>query len=423
MDDVTERSEVELIDIDLDWPGSVDDHAIAPTSTSKRRNRLRFDPRWLILVAVIGYVGWIISSSVGEETPDDDATPDPAATVPVSSEPEETVTLADDQVSLAGDPSLDLAAAIDEVSTLNYVTAYVEMQHVPNSTNVFAQATKFDAVPGGFRFGYIGVDGRAVVIDTSNGEWRSVVDEVPFASDSGFAVLPDGSGVLGLDAAGGGEALRVATDFSVVRRHTGDLLGIRETEAGIEFGPVGDPDAWSTLPAGAEYRIEPSVGVFIAPRSGGIYELTATGTEYVSPFEVISSNGSRWIERRRVPGPDEYWIVDRSGDSWPIDREVIEVRDGLSISPDGAWVFATGGFVDQETPEPVFLGIETGTIVQVDGGADGLTPVWAPDSSFVAEHDPTRSCIWLSFTSGLNGCIVLDRLNVPALEASALVIY
>ena len=72
---------------------------------------------------------------------------------------------------------------------------------------------------------------------------------------------------------------------------------------------------------------------------------------------------------------------------------------------------------------PAFWGVETGEIVQVESRADRLTPVWAPDSSFVAELDPTRNCIWLNFVSGRNGCIVLDQLNVPALEASALVVY
>lgn len=426
----SERRDVELIDIDLDWPTSAPAvEGAQPTRASDGRAGWRTlltpDPRWLILVAVVAYVGWFVTS--GDDA-DEAVDPVESAAPTTSLATTETLELDDDRVALAGDPSLDLAAAIDDIAPIDYQSAYLEMQVNPNGVDVFAVVKQFDTIPGGFRFGYIGVDGEPVVIDTSTGELRSVnANDLPYSAERaatpefGLAVLNDGAGVIGLDPFRPNAAWRITSDFSVVRRHTGDLLGVQETAAGVEYGPVDDRDAWSTLPAGAEFWIEPAVGVFLTPESGGVFELTPDGVESVTPFEMIATNGTRWIEVRRVAGPDEFWVVDNSGEEWPIDRDNIDVQGELSISPDGAWVFAANGLVDSDFP--AFWGVETGEIIEVESRADRLTPVWAPDSSFVAELDPTRNCIWINFITALNGCIVLDKLNVPALEASALVVY
>ncbi|MEM9464418.1 MAG: hypothetical protein AAGA90_03550 [Actinomycetota bacterium] len=420
MGDAVEENEVELIDIDLDWhaPSPLASSADASTGSGRRRPRLTFDPRWLILLAVVVYVGWFITSG-GDDEPAIEPVPAPVPTT--TGAPAETVTIDDDRVALVGDPSLDLAAAIEELTVADYETSYLEMQVNPNGVDVFAVVKEFVNVPGGFRFGYIGADGRPVVIDTSTGDVHSIVAELPLGDDTGFAVLPDGAGTVGLDPVRPTGAWRVASDVSVVRRHTGELFGVIETAAGVEYGPVAERSQWATLPAGAEVWIEPAVGVFLTPDSGGVFELTPDGAEMVTPFEMVATNGTRWIELRRVEGPNEYWVVDRSGAEWLIDRSQVEVEGDLSISPDGAWVFAADGLVDSDFP--AFWGVETGEIIEVESRADRLTPVWAPDSSFVAELDPTRDCIWINFISGLNGCIVLDNLNVPALDASALVVY
>jgi hypothetical protein len=413
-DDDIDLTGIDPIDIELDWHAPASTIATAPDVV---RQRPRFDPRWLILVAVVAFVAWALG--VGGGT--DEAAPIVDSAPTTTASPVSELVIDDGRAALVGDPSLDLATAITEVSEIDFQTAYLEMQVNPNGVDVFAVVKQFATVPGGFRFGYVGVDGRPVVIDTGTGEFRSVVDELPFETDTGFAVLPDGGGTIGLDPVRPTGAWRVADDIRVVRRHTGELFGVRETTTGVEYGPVDDRDAWDVLPAGASVRIEPAVGVFLTPTSGGIFELTPEGVESVTPFEMITTNGTRWVERRRVEGPDEYWVVDRSGDAWLLDREVIDVDGDLSISPDGAWVFAADGLVGSDFP--AFWGVETGAVVEVESRADRLTPVWAPDSSFVAELDPTRNCIWINFISGLNGCIVLDKLNVPALEASALVVY
>ena len=49
--------------------------------------------------------------------------------------------------------------------------------------------------------------------------------------------------------------------------------------------------------------------------------------------------------------------------------------------------------------------------------------MWAPDSTFAAMLDSQRDCIYLFFTSGNNGCISLDRLGIPALSESQLVVF
>ena len=318
--------EIELIEIDLDWHAPSPAPSAATSSEPARpiwRRALAFDPRWLILVAVVVYVGWFLTSNGG----DDEAAPPSPSTAPTSASttpPAETVTTEDDRAALGGDPSLDLAAAIETLVAADYDTSYLEMQVNPNGVDVFAVIKDFDTVPGGFRFAYIGVDGRPVVIDTEAGELRSLVTEAPLEGDAGFvdgtgfAVLPDRDGILGLDRSRPDQAWRVGADMSVVRRHTGELFGVRETDAGVEYGLVDDPDGWETLPAGAEFWIEPSVGVFLVPASGGVFELTPDGVESVTPFEMLTTSGTRWIERRRIEGPNEHWVVDRSGEEWDL---------------------------------------------------------------------------------------------------------
>lgn len=415
--------EVELIDIGLEWnaPAAVAVGAEPTVGRPSWRRWLRHDPRWLIMLAVVAYVGWFVTSGGS----DDEQASEPAPTsLPVTTAPPvvaETSAFDEARAALAGDPTLDLAGAIDALTPADYDASYLEMQVNPSGVDVFAVIKDFDTVPGGFRFAYIGVDGEPIVVDTGSGVLRSVVNEMPLGAGQELALLPDGDGVIGLSAVRPDGVFRVATDVAAVRRADGDLLGVRVSAAGLEYGLMDDLSSWETLPAGADLWIEPSVGAFVSPDSGGVFELTPDGVQPVTPFEMVATNGTRWIELRRVVGPNEYWVVDRSGEEWLIDREQIDVEGDLSLSPDGAWIFAAGGLVDDAFP--AFWGVETGEIIQIESRADRLTPVWAPDSSFVAELDPTRNCIWINFISGLNGCIVLDQLNVPALEASALVIY
>ena len=410
--------ETELVELDLDWasPGC----GVTGAASSSRIGWWR-DPdlRWLIPLVAVAMMVWLVRSDGGE--PADDAQPDALGSDVSSLTADDSAVPGGGRSALRGDPTLDLAAEIDALGPADFDISYLEMQVNPNGVDVFAVIKGFDTVPGGFRFAYIGVDGHPIVVDTATRELRSIAGELPLGEDQDLAILDDVDGVIGLSPIRRSGAYRVATDVTVVRRHTGDLLGLRETTAGLEFGRIADRASWMTLPAGADLWVEPAVGAFVRSDRGGVFELTADGVESVTPHEMVATNGTRWIEVRRVVGPDEYWVVDRSGQEWRLDRDRIDAASDLSISPDGDWVFVAGGRLDDDFP--AFWGVETGEIVQVESRADRLTPVWAPDSSFVAELDPTRNCIWLNFVSGRNGCIVLDQLNVPALEASALVVY
>ena len=136
--------EIELIEIDLDWHAPSPAASAATSSAPARpiwRRALAFGPRWLVLVAVVVYVGWFVTSSGG----DDEAAPPSPSTAHTSASttpPAETVTTEDDRAALGGDPSLDLAAAIETL-----VAAYDHAETIPMD----ARAYKFDIVLRGRR--------------------------------------------------------------------------------------------------------------------------------------------------------------------------------------------------------------------------------------------------------------------------------
>ena len=64
-----DEGEIELIDVDLDWhaPAAAVESAPAEPAGAGWRRFLRPDPRWLILVAVVGYLAWLLTATGGDD--------------------------------------------------------------------------------------------------------------------------------------------------------------------------------------------------------------------------------------------------------------------------------------------------------------------------------------------------------------------
>lgn len=421
----------ELLEVDLEWErasaGSVPPEAFAPAAS-----RRGFDPRWLIGVSVVGYLVWLFglgggggaggSDTPGRGTPADGI---PAAVAQANPTAAESAPSA---AAPAFDPDLDLAADIAELTDLETSSSYLEVMVDADGNDLYTHIRPLDAVRGDPRFAFIGADGNPVVVDTLAADLASVTEETELADfdgdPAGLALLRDpDDGVLGFDVDRFGTAVRVSTGAAVVRRHTGDFVIVARTDAGIEYGEFvpGEIGDRTLLPASATIDIIDGVGVYIEPASGGTFEVTPDGLEQVTIFDMRTSNGTRWLERRRLVEGTEDWIVDADGRAWEINRDAFEVGGDVVISPDGQWLYLSQGTVLDDIP--ILYGIETGEIVTLDSREDGLPGVWSPNSDFLASLDLDRECLWMDFTNGLTGCVSLNRLSIPPAPGSHLVIY
>lgn len=427
VDLVAEHPGAEILEIELDWdeprdpPRAADDDErrgdrIRDWRGEKRpRAQHRFDARWLIVGVALVFAVWMLSS--GESA--DDTTPAPTA----DRAGDAALTVDPD----AADPSLDLAAAIAGLTSDDLVTAWLEVQVDPDEVDKYALLRPVDRVPGEYRFAYVGADGNPIVIDSGTGDLRSILTEVQAEGDAGEALLRTADGTLGFAPATPEDALRFATGLQLVRRHSGELLALESTAGAVSYGAFapGEPFDLAVLPGSADVEIVPNVGAFVTAQSGGTLEITPDGLQRITPHEIVATNGTRWLEFRRIAdGANEMVVTSAdgpAGDEWVLDNDLLDFGQGPAISPDGAWIFLPNG--READAFPAMYEIETGEIYDFEQRVGGLEVIWAPGSEFVAMLDPGRDCIYLFFTGGNNGCISLNRLQIPALATSGLVIF
>ena len=426
VDLVADNPSAEILDVELEWNEPRDRAHRVDTGTRRDRIRdwrgerrphaaRRLDARWLIAAAALIFVIWVLSG--GDTT-----------RAPASPASDATPQNSDGAASSATqpDPALDLEASIAGLTAQDLVTAWLEVQVDPDEVDKYALLRPVQMVPSDYRFAYMGADGFPVLIDLGTGELVSVRDETRASGDGGEAVLATSDGALGFDPADPTRALRLATGVQLVRRHTGELLVLVSTDDGVEYGEFvpGFANERSLLPGGTDIEIVPGVGAFVTAQTGGTLEVTGSGLERISPHEVVATNGSRWLEYRRSTIDANQMVVTSAagadGVEYTLDNDLLDFGLGPSISPDGAWIFLPKG--REYDDFPALYEIETGTLLDFEQRVQGLEPLWAPDSSFVAMIDPGRDCIYLFFVTGNNGCISLSRLQIPAIEDSNLVI-
>ncbi len=428
VDLVAENPGAEILEIELAWdkprdpprPTSPNDSSPdrvlwwrSPRSGSARR---RLDPRWLTGIAVLAFVFWVLRSGAPADNPSASAVDRPVPTA-------ETTTDTD----VLPDPALDLAANIAGLTEKDLVTAWLEVQVDPDEVDKYALLRPVEMVPSDYRFAFMGADGFPVVIDLGTGDLVSVRTEVRADGDAGEAVLVTSDGALGFAPSDPTQAMRLAIGVQLVRRHTGELLVLAATEAGVEYGGFvpGGANERSLLPSNADIDIVPGVGVFVTAQTGGTLEVTADGLERVTPHEIVTTNGTRWLEYRRSTTDANKMVVTTAGGAaageYTLDNDLLDFGLRPTISPDGEWIFLPKG--REFNDFPALYEIETGELLDFEQRVQGLESVWAPDSSFVAMIDPRRDCIYLFFTSGNNGCVSLSRLQIPAVADSNLVIF
>lgn len=427
VDLVAEDPSDEILEIELDWDEprrSTRQGDDEPTGdrlrdwrgTRRPRAKRRFDPRWLIVAAALAFAVWILS---GGESADD--------TPPAPAEPNEpTGGVSAPDTGVVPDPSLDLEAAIAGLTEQDRVTAWLEVQVDPDEVDKYALLRPVDRVPSDYRFVYMGADGFPVVIDLGTGDLTSIRGETRAEGDGGEALLVTSDGALAFAATDPTEAIRYATGVQLVRRHTGELLALVPTDAGIEYGAFvpGEANERSLLPGSADIEIVPGVGAFVTAQTGGTLEVTPSGLERVTPHEIVATNGTQWLEYRRTTTDANEMVVTTAdglaGGEYTLNNDLLDFGLGPAISPDGRWLFLPKG---REVDDfPALYDIETATILDFEQRVQGLVPVWAPDSSFVAMIDPGRDCIYLFFVTGNNGCVSLGRLQIPAIADSNLAI-
>lgn len=422
VDLVAENPGAEIIDIELVWDAPRRGEAESSVPGRPRQWRPRppgrgFDPRWLIALAAIVFVAVVLTTSdSSDEGPP--AAPEPVPTVAGADEP------VDPAVAAGVVPDLDLAAAIAAMTEEQRVSAFLEVQVDPDEADKYALLRPLEMVPGDHRFAYIGADGYPIVLDTATGRVASIVSETRADGDDGHAILGDITGTIAFDPEQPDEVLRMGTDVQLVRRHTGELLVLVPTAAGIEYGAFvpGQRNGRDVLPASVEVEVIPSVGVYVTPQTGGgVMELSADGLERVTSFELMATNGTRVLEYRRQLEGNTYWVVDPDGREWELSDDRFDFGRGPTISPDGEWLYLPRGLEIDDYP--ALVEIETGRVLDFEQRVDELQSIWAPDSSFAAMLDARRECIYLFFTSGNNGCISLGRLGIPALAESQLVVF
>lgn len=421
-----------MLEVELDWeradPTPIASDGVIEAPSARRA----FDPRWLIGLAVLGYLVWLFGFSGGGGSGSGSAADD--SPLPPGVAAANDVAATDGSITPSGGANgepdfadIDVGADIAALTDLAIASSYLEVMVDAEGNDLYTHIRGLADVPGDPRFGYIGADGNPIMVDTESGGLASATAETDLLDYGGdpttLALLDRGDGVIGFDPSDLGFVVRVSNDATVVRRHTGDFVIVAETDAGIEYGGFvpGEFGERSVLPASADVDVIPGVGAYVEPRSGGTFEITADGLEQVTIFDMRTSNGTRWLERRRLVEGTEDWVVDIDGTEWMLDRDLLETRGEVVISPDGQWLYLSEG--TQFDDIPILYGIGTGEIVTLDSREEGLPGVWAPDSSFLASLDLERECLWIDFVNGLTGCLSLSRLTIPIAPGSGLVIY
>jgi hypothetical protein len=406
------QADVEVLEIDLEWHRAPDEPIRIETAKPDSSSNRRLDPRWLIGAAALTYLLWLFG--IGGDDSDGG-----------SSAPDTRTPAAEDRLGVSVEASLDIAADIAALTDLERSSSYLEVMVDAEGNDLYTHIRPLDAARGGPRFAFVGADGHPVVVDTAAGLLTSVTEETPVTDFNGelgsLVLLRDGTGVIGFDPDQPGLAVRVASGSVVVERHTGDHVVVARTITGIEFGDyvAGETRPRTEVPVPANLQVIAGVGVFIEPDAGGTYEVTGDGLVQVSSHDVLTTNGTRWLERRQGATGIENWVVDADGRAWALDG--FDVGGDVAMSPDGQWLYLSRGTALDDVP--ILYGVETGEIVTLDSRKDGLRAVWSPNSDFLAGLDLERECLWMDFVNGLTGCVSMNRLSIPADPDSLLIVY
>jgi len=336
-----------------------------------------------------------------------------------------TTPAAAERLGTGAESPLDIAADIAALTDLELRSSYLEVIVDGEGNDQFTHIQPFDAIRGEPRFVFVGADRNPIVVDTAKGVLASITEEISLTSFDGdlraLVLLRDDRGVIGLDPDRPDLAVRVSSGSVVVERHTGDHVVVARTITGIEFGEyvAGETRPRTEVPVPTSLAVIAGVGVFMQPGAGGTYEVTGDGLVPVSIHDVVTTNGTRWLERRQAATGIENWIVDADGRTWVLDG--FDVGGDVAMSPDGQWLYLSRGTALDDVP--ILYGVESGEIVTLDSRKDDLQAVWSPNSDFVASLDRERECLWIDFVNGLTGCLSLTRLSIPADPASFLVVY
>ncbi|MEC7375430.1 MAG: hypothetical protein VX742_09750 [Actinomycetota bacterium] len=409
------QADVDLLEINLEWHRVPDEPIRSEAAMPRSSSNWRLDPRWLIGAAVLAYLLWLFG--IGEASDGGSSAPD--ARTPV------TTPAADERPGAGAEAPLDIAADIAALTDLELRSSYLEVIVDGEGNDQFTHIQPFDAIRGEPRFVFVGADRNPIVVDTAEGVLASITEEISLTSFDGdlgaLVLLRDDRGVVGLDPDRPDLAIRVSSGSVVVERHTGDHVVVARTITGIEFGEyvTGENRSRTEVPVPTSLAVIAGVGIFMQPGAGGTYEVTGDGLVQVSVHDVVTTNGTRWLERRQAATGIENWIVDADGRTWVLDG--FDVGGDVVISPDGQWIYLSRGTALDDVP--ILYGVESGEIVTLDSRKDGLQAVWSPNSDFLASLDLERECLWIDFVNGLTGCLSLTRLSIPADPASFLVVY
>ncbi len=409
------QADVDLLEINLEWHRVPDEPICSEAAMPRSSSNWRLDPRWLIGAAVLAYLLWLFG--IGEASDGGSSAPD--ARTPV------TTPAADERLGAGAEAPLDIAADIAALTDLELRSSYLEVIVDGEGNDQFTHIQPFDAIRGEPRFVFVGADRNPIVVDTAESVLASITEEISLTSFDGdlgaLVLLRDDRGVVGLDPDRPDLAIRVSSGSVVVERHTGDHVVVARTITGIEFGDyvAGENRPRTEVPVPTSLAVIAGVGIFMQPGAGGTYEVTGDGLVQVSVHDVVTTNGTRWLERRQAATGIENWIVDADGRTWVLDG--FDVGGDVVISPDGQWIYLSRGTALDDVP--ILYGVESGEIVTLDSRKDGLQAVWSPNSDFLASLDLERECLWIDFVNGLTGCLSLTRLSIPADPASFLVVY
>ena len=409
------QGDVDLLEINLEWHRVPDETIRSEAAMPRSSSNWRLDPRWLIGAAVLAYLLWLFG--IGEASDGGSSAPD--ARTPV------TTPAADERLGTGAEAPLDIAADIAALTDLELRSSYLEVIVDGEGNDQFTHIQPFDAIRGEPRFVFVGADRNPIVVDTAESVLASITEEISLTSFDGdlgaLVLLRDDRGVVGLDPDRPDLAIRVSSGSVVVERHTGDHVVVARTITGIEFGEyvTGENRPRTEVPVPTSLAVIAGVGIFMQPGAGGTYEVTGDGLVQVSIHDVVTTNGTRWLERRQAATGIENWIVDADGRTWVLDG--FDVGGDVVISPDGQWIYLSRGTALDDVP--ILYGVESGEIVTLDSRKDGLQAVWSPNSDFLASLDLERECLWIDFVNGLTGCLSLTRLSIPADPASFLVVY
>ena len=409
------QADVDLLEINLEWHRVPDEPIRSEAAMPRSSSNWRLDPRWLIGAAVLAYLLWLFG--IGEASDGGSSAPD--ARTPVRT------LAADERLGAGAEAPLDIAADIAALTDLELRSSYLEVIVDGEGNDQFTHIQPFDAIRGEPRFVFVGADRNPIVVDTAESVLASITEEISLTSFDGdlgaLVLLRDDRGVVGLDPDRPDLAIRVSSGSVVVERHTGDHVVVARTITGIEFGEyvTGENRPRTEVPVPTSLAVIAGVGIFMQPGAGGTYEVTGDGLVQVSIHDVVTTNGTRWLERRQAATGIENWIVDADGRTWVLDG--FDVGGDVVISPDGQWIYLSRGTALDDVP--ILYGVESGEIVTLDSRKDGLQAVWSPNSDFLASLDLERECLWIDFVNGLTGCLSLTRLSIPADPASFLVVY